>query len=172
MLMNSLRGDTNLDNCAKLVLSSVVSDYRTYDFLALKGYGNDERFLQAPGIDIPAISFSRFPYKEYHTSLDNPDIISIAKLKETQRVIVKLLNYIDNDVVPTRKYEGIPQLSKIPNLLSLFIKNPEYKKAMHKLFFLIDGKKSFSSIALETNSSFDFIKDVFDELKRNDKVDF
>ena len=28
------------------------------------------------GVDIPMISISRFPYPEYHTSDDNPDIIS------------------------------------------------------------------------------------------------
>lgn len=46
---------------------------------------NDERVLHSLGV--PCVSVNRWPYPEYHTSLDTPAIVSEAKLQEAADVI-------------------------------------------------------------------------------------
>lgn len=171
MFMKSITGDTSLDICTKLAFKKLVPEHSEFSFLEIESYGNDERVLQTLGVEIPSISISRFPFSEYHSSLDVPDIISTQNLCETRNVVLEIIRTLDLDFIPIRKYEGIPQLSKMENLLRLFRSNPKTKKAIHKLFYLIDGKKSISEIALEVGMDFDFIYEFFMELKKHDKIE-
>lgn len=164
MYMQTVSGTTRLDLCARQALSKHCTDFREYAFLSLQGYGNDERALQAPGIDIPSISLSRFPYQEYHSSLDCPDIISTRKLKEAKKVILEMIRTIDLDFIPQRQYEGIPQLSKIPALHKLFAGNPDAKQALHKTFFYLDNRHSVLDIADKTDMPFDFTYSIMSDL--------
>ncbi len=172
MFMKSLMGTTQLDRCTKLVFEDQISEYKEYDFLSLEGYGNDERALQAPGVDIPSVSISRFPYPQYHSSLDNPDIISHKSIRQVKNLIFDIIRAMDLDCIPVKQFKGIPQLSKMKYLNELFVSNPRNKKAIHKFLFLMNGKRSISKIALETDMPFDFTYNFFMKLKENKKVDF
>lgn len=171
MFMKSINGNTRLDICTQLAFKKLMLKYSEFSFLEIEGYGNDERGLQAPGVEIPSISISRFPFKEYHSSLDTPDIISPQSLRQVRELVLEIIRMIDIDFIPVRKYEGIPQLSKIGSLKKLFLSNPKAKKAIHRFFFLIDGKRTISQIAFETGMSFDFAYKFFMELQKNSKIE-
>jgi len=171
MFMRSKKGNTRLDICTELAFKSHAKKYSEFSFLEIEGYGNDERILQAPGIGIPSVSISRFPYKEYHSSLDTPDIISSVSLKEVEILVFELIRMLDLDFIPIRNYSGIPQLSKMENLKKEFLKDARTKRAIHRFFFLIDGERSVSEIALETGVTFDFAYNFFSQLKDHDKID-
>jgi len=171
MFMRSLNGNSRLDVGTELAFKNRVAKYSDFSFLEIEGYGNDERLLQAPGIEIPAVSISRFPYNEYHTSLDAPDIILPASMREVEKLIYEIILIIDRDFIPIRQYDGVPQLSKIENLKREFLKDAETKRAIHKFFFLVDGKRSVSEIALETGMTFDFTYNFFCELQDHGKID-
>jgi aminopeptidase-like protein len=58
--------------------------------------------LNGPGINVPCLSISRFPYPEYHTSDDNLDIMHEDKLQEAADVIEEIIRIYASDYLPKR----------------------------------------------------------------------
>lgn len=74
-IVHSRYGATFSDKVLMNVLG-FMSDYISYSFLKR---GSDERQYNAPGVDLPVVTFCRSKYceyPEYHTSLDTMDLVS------------------------------------------------------------------------------------------------
>ena len=54
-------------------------------------YGNDETVFNSPGYNIPTISITRYPFKEYHTNKDTPETLNEKKLKEIKNYVLKVI---------------------------------------------------------------------------------
>lgn len=105
----SFHGDTLIDKAAKYVL-------RQYDYYHTvskfrKVVGNDETVWEAPGIEIPFASMTRWPYEAYHSSLDNESIISKDTLESTFFMMMMIIDVIDTDCRMVRCYDGLLCLS-------------------------------------------------------------
>lgn len=113
-----------------------------YDFRGL--IGNDEIVFEA--FDIPMVSLSRFPYKEYHTSDDTPDIIKPEKLNEAVEFLLVMIEQLENSVFVQRKDQGIyamsnPSYDLFKEFSSGNSENARFRKLMDFLFFM---KKPYS----------------------------
>lgn len=108
----SRNGQTLSDKIAQHVLEHMTTEYFEYSWL---DRGSDERQYCAPGVDLPISSIMRSKYgeyPEYHTSLDNLDLITPKGLKGGFQAVQKALECLEMN----EKYQitvfGEPQLGK------------------------------------------------------------
>ena len=75
----------------------------------------DGQQINAPGVDIPMVTFSRSrytQYPEYHTSLDNMDLVSPAGFEGSFEVLTKLVDALENNAYYKINVLCEPQLGK------------------------------------------------------------
>jgi aminopeptidase-like protein len=110
-LQHSVQANSLVERCLQETMQQLDIPYRTGAFRSI--IGNDEIVWEAHDISMP--SLSRFPYPEYHTSDDNPDIISREHLTETVDLLDELVRHIEEQKIIKKKFRGVPCTS-----------NPEY----------------------------------------------
>jgi len=108
-LQKSFNGNTYLDKAAKIALIGTLKKYKEGSFRSI--HGNDETVFESPGYSIPSISFTRFPFKEYHTNLDVPDKLSEEMLDQTYKVLKKTIHILDNNFFLKNSHQGLKCLS-------------------------------------------------------------
>ena len=91
-----------------------------------QGAGNDETVWEAPGYEVPFLEVTRSeelmqPYREYHTSRDNPDLMDQGQLDEFLRVLQKTIDTLEGNARIYRKFDGLICLS-----------NPQYDLYMER----------------------------------------
>jgi len=163
-LQRSFEGDTQLDRVAAYVLKKSGSEYKIDEFRAV--ICNDEIMFESPGYEIPIISLSRYPYPEYHTHLDNPSIISEEKLREAVEYILEVIEILEKDFTPIRKFKGIPSLAN-PKYdlyidpgqpaLGIPMVSENLKLFRDHIFRYLEGEHSVFEIADIFDLPFDFV---------------
>jgi aminopeptidase-like protein len=91
-----------------------------------KGAGNDETVWEAPGYEVPFVEVTRCenqfaPFREYHSSLDTPELMDPARLDEMLDVMKKVVEVLEEDAFVQRKFDGLICLS-----------NPKYDLYMER----------------------------------------
>lgn len=156
-LQHSVAKNTEIDNLALRALKNSNEKYLTGNFRTV--YGNDEIVFDSPGYNIHTISFTRFPFTEYHTDLDTPKIISQEKLSKTFSILKFMINDFEKKIRFHNKFKGVIALSNKKFKLYLNAESPgidkkKYTKTkknwnllMNNLSSFIEQKKSIEEIA-------------------------
>lgn len=81
-----------------------------------QGAGNDETVWEAPGYEVPFPEVTRSedlmaPFREYHSSLDTPDLMDPAQMAEFEGVLRAAIEALEEDVVARRRFDGLVALS-------------------------------------------------------------
>lgn len=81
-----------------------------------QGAGNDETVWEAPGYEVPFVEVTRSeellrPYRGYHTSLDNHDLMQPAQLEEFADVLADAVDALEGNAVAHRRFDGLVCLS-------------------------------------------------------------
>ena len=160
-LQLSRQGNTRLDNIARHVLENETETFREGKFREI--ICNDEMVFNGPGINIPMISISRYPYPEYHTSDDNLSIISEELLNESKNTILEILKILDADYIPKRKFKGPIFLSGYGLWVDWRV-NEELNLNIEKIMLRLEGDKSIFEIAQELGMKFLNVKEFVDKL--------
>ncbi|MCX6127142.1 MAG: DUF4910 domain-containing protein [Proteobacteria bacterium] len=141
--------NTITDKIMKHVLKHKVKTFKSYTFL---DRGSDERQYCAPGIDLPVASIMRSKYgqyPEYHTSLDNLDLVSPEGFQGSFNIHKDCIDLLENNekYVATQFCE--PQLGKHglrPKISTLTSLTAGYTEISNFLAYA-DGKMDLLDIA-------------------------
>ncbi|MBW8011354.1 MAG: DUF4910 domain-containing protein [Chloroflexi bacterium] len=144
----SRQADTLADKAAKHVLKYLHPEYEEYSYL---DRGSDERQYCSPGIDLPVASVMRTKYgvfPEYHTSLDNLDLITPAGLLGAYEVLQKCIEVIETNEHVKVTVLGEPQLGKRGLYPTVGTKKSSQRvRDMMNLIAYADGTRSLLEIA-------------------------
>ncbi len=160
ILQRSRQDNALIDRVAREVLNRSGKEFREGEFAQV--VANDERVINGPGVNVPCISISRWPYDEYHTSDDNPSIIHEDKLQEAADMVEDTIRIYASNYIPKRKFRGPVFLSGY-GLWVDWRKNWALNRAIEKIMMHFEGSDSIFEIAELTSLPYE---DVFDYVNK------
>lgn len=144
----SRNGDALADRVAQHVLKYHAPDYMRYSFL---DRGSDERQYCSSGVDLPICSIMRSKYgeyPEYHTSLDDMNLISPKGLQGGYEAVRKCIELIEANFIYKTKVICEPQLGKRGLYPTVSTKNTDAQVcSMMNLIAYADGTRDLLGIA-------------------------
>jgi aminopeptidase-like protein/aminoglycoside N3'-acetyltransferase len=174
-LQLSFDGGAQVDRCFAGALREGDPGGWTGPFRSI--IGNDERQFNAPGVRVPMLSLSRvrrrgdpqWPYPEYHSSRDTPDIISEGSLRASVDLVLAMIERLERDVTPAPRYWGELFCSRYGLHVDAY-EDPEGNAALFDILALVDGTRSVSAIAEQLGVSFGAVHRVVCALAEADLV--
>lgn len=140
--------DSLSDKVAQHVLKHVYPDYKSYSYL---DRGSDERQYCSPGVDLPIASIMRTKYgeyPEYHTSLDNLELVTSEGLFGGYTVLKYCLECLEFNEILSNVVLCEPQLGKRGLYPSISTKKTHAQVFnMMNILAYCDGKHSILDIA-------------------------
>jgi len=176
-LQLSFQGNTELDECFKLALNEL--DFHGWTGRFRTVIGNDERQFNAPGVRVPFLSLSRvlppsspdWPYREYHSSFDNPNLVSINHMERSKELVLKMIEVVENNRMVVNRFVGEVFCSRFGLHIDAY-SNPAGNKALFDIMDHIDGTRSIAQIAGSCGVPFEAVRATVAELKSKGLVDY
>jgi aminopeptidase-like protein len=118
---------------------------------------NDERQFNAPGVRVPMLSLSRVeapkvsgrpPYPEYHSSFDNPSIVTQERLEASRDVVLGLIEAFEHNQVVVNNFKGEIFCSGNGIWIDYRV-NPEGHRRLFEIMERCDGEHTIADIASE-----------------------
>lgn len=148
-LQHTRRGDTYWDQLAKSALAASGLPFREAAFI--ESASNDEKVLDSPGVNIPTLSITRYPYPEYHTSDDHAGLIDPARMRESIDIVCGMLDRAERDYLPVYLSKGPVCLSE-HGLYPDWYRNPELLDkylGFLKVMYALDNRRSIEQLAAD-----------------------
>jgi len=165
----SRHGNTLADKVALAILHEKHPDFIRYSYL---DRGSDERQYCSPGVDLPVVSVMRSKYREYpeyHTSLDNIELVTPAGLRGGFSVLRDCLDLLERNRVYRATCLGEPQLSRRRLFPSLGTKGTHRMVAETlNVLAYADGKHDLVDISTIARIPFFRLLPIVDELIKAD----
>jgi aminopeptidase-like protein/aminoglycoside N3'-acetyltransferase len=167
-LQHTRQHDHLLDHVGRYVLEKRGQDFREGAFADI--IANDERVLNGPGVNVPCLSISRYPYPEYHTTDDNLDIIHEDKLLEAADVIEEIIRIYASNYLPKRKFRG-PVFLSGNGLFVDWQVNWKLNRAIEKMMMRFEGKQSVFDIVDELGLEYWETREYIEKFRTRDLIE-
>ena len=166
-IVHSRYGNTLADKSLSHILK-YCPHYTSYSYL---DRGSDERQYNAPGVDLPVVTFCRSKfgtYPEYHTSADNMKLISPSGFQGSYDVMTKWVDAIESNEKYTVTVLCEPQLGKRGLYPTISQKNSyDTIRAMTNFIAYADGKNDLFDICNIINEPIEKISSIAEKLMQN-----
>ena len=163
----SFHGNSYVDFVTESVLIKVLSNHFYRDYRKL--WGNDEIFYDGPDFQIPTVGLGRDRWEHYHTDKDDLENCDLDQLLESYEILKKIVDVMENDYIPQRKYRGPLYLDRY-GIIFDSQGDPEGYSNIQKIQILADGSKSISQISRELKIDFFFVFSFFEKLYENNLI--
>ena len=140
--------------CDKYLLQAYKKlniNYKQYSFL---DRGSDERQFNSPKVDFPIATVFRSKFgnfRQYHTSLDNFDIVTNEIIESSFKLMVKTIEIFQKQIIPIAAYHCEPNMGKrgLYSLISEKNTKKKFNNTKNLMNFLqySDGKNDINDIA-------------------------
>jgi aminopeptidase-like protein len=169
-LQHSLMPSSPVDRCFETALKSL--DPNSMQVAYRQMIWNDERHFNAPGVRTPMLSISRcilpktaadYPYYEYHSSFDTPEIISQSRLEASRDLILQLLWALEKNHFVVNQFKGEIFCSGFKIWIDPEM-NPEGYNRLFEVMEKCDGTRRTADIATELQISFQAVWEVVEVL--------
>lgn len=142
--------------------------FKRYSFLER---GSDERQYNSPGVDLPIASIFRTKYgkyPEYHTSLDNFNLVTEKGIAGGFKVAKKAIEILIKKIIPKNNILCEPQMDKIGLYPTISTKN-EKKNTENYMNFLqyADGKNDLDEISKILKLNKNKVLKIYSRLKKH-----
>lgn len=174
-LQGSFQEGSQPDLCMTTALPAL--DENAYSAPYRTVINNDERQFNAPGVRVPMLSISRvekrnsptWPYPQYHSSHDTPEIITEERLAESRDLILGLLKTWEQNQYVVNQFKGEIFCSGYGIWID-YRQNPEGHRRLFEIMERCDGERTIAEIASDLKISFQSVWEVMEILKRNNLV--
>ena len=167
-LQRSRQNDKLIDRISYFVLKKKNIEFREGAFTEI--IANDERVLNGPGVNIPTISITRYPYPEYHTSDDNLSIIHEDKLTQAADVIEEIIRVFATNYIPARKFRG-PVFLSGHDLYVDWQDDWELNRNIEKIMMRFEGDQSIFDIVDELDLDYWDARKYIEKFRMKDLID-
>jgi aminopeptidase-like protein len=164
-LQGSFQPASQADRCLTTALRGLdpqgyAAPYRTV-------INNDERQFNAPGVRVPMLSISRveqrasptWPYPEYHSSFDTPEIISAERLEASKQLLLGLLQAWESNQYVVNNFKGEIFCSGYGIWVDYKL-NPQGHRRLFEIMERCDGEHTIADIASQLEISFQAVQEI------------
>ena len=148
-----------------------IKNYKVYSFLKR---GSDERQYNSPGVDLPIASIFRTKYgeyPEYHTSLDNFNLVTLKGITGGFKVAKKAIEILLERIYPKCKIMCEPQMGKRGLYPTLSTKNKNKLTRSYTNFLqYADGINSLEKISSLIKLDLKSVKKIYKILLNNQLI--
>jgi aminopeptidase-like protein len=174
-LQGSFQPDSQVDRC--LVAALLGLDPQGYSAPYRTVIGNDERQFNAPGVRVPMLSLSRVepegsptrPYREYHSSLDTPNIVTQERLEASKRVVLGMIEAWERNQFVVNRFQGEVFCSGYGIWIDYRV-NPQGHHRLFEIMERCDGEHTVADIASQLGIAFQSVWEVVSLLQEKDLV--
>ncbi len=141
---------------ADRALYAALKDKKKFTKYSFLERGSDERQYCSPNIELPVCTFLKSrSYPEYHTNLDNFDVVTRKGLEQSLDVFKSIIDTFETGLYPKSTVLGEPNLGKrglYPTISQKGTQRREIKKRMNLIAYS-NGKNDLFKISNLTNIS-------------------
>jgi aminopeptidase-like protein/aminoglycoside N3'-acetyltransferase len=174
-LQQSFDPQSDMDQCLTLALAEHDPTGWTGPFRTL--IGNDERQFNAPGVRVPMLSLSRvlhssspeYPYREYHSSRDDPSAASSERMAESRDLVLRMIDTLERNRTPVNQFKGEVFLARY-GLFVNWYEHPAGHRAVMDVLYLLDGRKTVAQIAAAAQLPFETVYETIERMRRKGLV--
>ena len=160
LLKRALRKGERFEEALRQVFLRYDIAHNEGDFFS--GYGNDERIFAWPGINVPGIAIQRFPFREYHTSHDTPEILSPRLMAEAIAITDAFVDVLESDYAPKLVYRTQPWLTRNGLYFDATLDRERNRKFNNLVLYNIDGNNTLLDLARISGIEFSMLRDYLE----------
>ena len=174
-LQSSFQPKSQVDLCLTSSFQKLDTDGYSAPYRSI--INNDERQFNAPGVRVPMLSLSRVeppdsatrPYREYHSSLDTPGIVSFERLQTSRNLVLDLIQSWERNQFIINQFKGEIFCSGYGIWIDYRL-NPEAHRRLFEIMERCDGERTLADIANELGISFQAVWEVISLLQSKELV--